>query len=125
MRTGRIQAVDHVHLEAPVGSEPSLRWFYGELLDLAEMPPGEGVLRFRSERIELRIRLCSEPAIEAIDERVTVAVRSLRVVEDLLQERKTPYERFRGLDWTDRRLSLLDPAGNRVVIRRDWPSMAF
>lgn len=120
----RILAVDHVHLEAPLGCEEELRWFYGELAGLDEQPP-EGddgtLLRFRDAEWEVRITLTAEPKTEATAERVTLAVASLFEAKEMLIERKIRFEQISGTTWTDRRLSVLDPAGNRVGIKRYWP----
>ena len=35
MKPSRIQAITHVNLEATLGLEDELRWFYGELAELA------------------------------------------------------------------------------------------
>jgi len=126
---GRIIAVDHVELQAPLGAEPDLLWFYGELIGLkiARPEPSDSassakVLRFRSDRCELRISLVEQPKVEAIASRAFFEVPNFTKVMDILEERRYDYEYFRGLAFTERHLSLLDPAGNRVLIRRYWPT---
>ncbi|MCH7591269.1 MAG: hypothetical protein IH989_00615 [Planctomycetes bacterium] len=127
MRHSRIQAVDHVNVESPHGLDDELRWFYGEVAELEERPPeatmGPGIC-FRSERIELRIRFSPEPRIESVECRVIVGVPSIDEAAERLSERKTPFQRLSGLAWSDRRIQVLDPAGNRVELRqaqRDIP----
>jgi len=126
MAESRIHAVDHVHLEAPPEAREGLCWFYNELIGLTELAAGEGgdgVLRFKSGQLELRIRLSPDARVEPVDERATFFVSSLAEAEAELRERRMTYELLRGFDWTDRRISVLDPAGNRVCLRRDPSGM--
>ncbi len=127
MRHSRIQAVDHVNLESPRGLDDELRWFYGEIAELEEWPldarMGPGIC-FRSERIELRIRFSPEPRIESVECRVMVGIPSIDEAAERLSELKTPFQRLSGLAVSDRRIQVLDPAGNRVELRqaqRDIP----
>ena len=132
MRPSQIVAVDHVELEGSPAAESDLLWLYAEMVGLARMeswPAGEGDdpegfgprLRFRSGNIELRYHLRPDPETESVACRLTVAVPSLAFLESVLQERSWEYQRIRGLGHTDRRLSMLDPAGNRIEIKQDWP----
>lgn len=124
MDQSRIQAVDHIHLEAPFGIEDDLRWFYGKVAELEEIGCDQTdgpALCFKSERIELRIRFSQQPRIESIACRLTIGVLSLTEVSERLAERKWDYTLLRGLMFTDRRVETLDPAGNRVTLRRHWP----
>ncbi len=119
MRSVRIQAVDHVNIEAPLGIQDALRWFYGEVALLDELP-GDGeelCICFTSDQIELRIRLVEKPKIVAVATRVTLAVPSLDDAACKLDDSSIPYERTTGITWTDRRLSTQDPAGNRVEFK--------
>jgi catechol 2,3-dioxygenase-like lactoylglutathione lyase family enzyme len=122
----RVQAIDHVDLEAAPGSQAALRWFYSELAGLACVEDSDGeaavpLLRFRSERIELRIRLVERPHLEPVAGRVVLLVASLARAVELLTEQKMAFTRISGIQYTDRRLSLLDPAGNRVELKQAWP----
>lgn len=126
MKPSRIQAVDHVNMEAPLGVEDGLRWFYGEVVGLEEIPPARGtepVLCFRSGNLELRIRLLPRPNVDPMDGRLTLMVQFLSEAKRLLDERHVSYEPLHGLDWTDRRVSLLDPGGNRVELKQQWPEV--
>ena len=122
MRQSRIVGVDHVHLDAGVGTLEILRWFYGELVGLEEVETRieESQLRFRSEHLEIRIRLSSNPEIDSVRSRVTILVPSLIETAAQLDERSLEYQRISGINFTDRRLSMLDPAGNRVELRQSW-----
>ncbi len=121
-KPARIEAVDHVRLEASVASAEELRWFYGELLGLPAVA-GSVVdgLRFRSDRLHLHIRLCHEPLVEPIAVRAVLLVPSLSAAAEVLTQREISFQRVSGLDATDRRLSLLDPGGNRVELKQAWP----
>ncbi len=128
--SGRLIAVGHVEIQAPPGIEAELCWFYGRWLGLEEVQndqPSNGhpVLRFRSERLELRIRLLHQPQIESIDGRVRFAVPSLESAADTLKENAYEFQWLRGLSWTDRMLVLADPAGNRIIVRQNWPPGPF
>jgi hypothetical protein len=112
-------------MRAPLGADEGLRWFYGHIVGLVEIerPQADGVvLGFKSERIELRIRLVSEPLINSTLLRLTVSVLSLDEVAERLGNRKWPYEFYRGLMYSDRRIETLDPAGHRVALKRHWPT---
>ena len=128
MLESRIVAVDHVTLEAPPESENDLRWFYGELATLDEVAGdaewGRRIV-FKSLRIELRIHLRDNPKIEPIDCRLTVRVPLLEDVMKELEDRKIEFQTISGMLWADRQISLLDPGGNRVELRKDWLPMAL
>lgn len=124
MEPSRIQAVDHVNLEAPPGIDEALRWFYGEVAQLEPVDrdgPTHAHLTFRSEGIELRIHMQDTPRIQPIASRVTIAVPSLDAAADLLAERRVEFARLTGLLYNDRRLETSDPAGNRIVLKQHHP----
>ena len=131
MKRSRIHAVDHVEIEAPLGSRDDLRWFYGEVAGLEELEEatvcaGDSTeLRFKSARLELRVRLVADPDVDPVALRLTVFVRSLSEVAGLLEERGHVYERSSGIMYTDRRLLMHDPAGHRVALKREWPEITF
>lgn len=121
MPQSRIQAVNHVHIDACMADFDRIRWFYAEVLLLDEMGPTDGPsdrLCFKSERIELRIQLMADPRIDGIGVSVTIAVDSLEQVEEVLLENKMLVEKISGMSWTDVRLHTLDPSGNRVELRK-------
>ncbi len=121
MNPSRIQAVDTVHLESLPEYEAELKWFYGELADLPELTYerlGVAYVAFKSEQIELLIRLCPDPRIDGRCLRVTIAVTSLEWVEDQLLERSCAFQRISGIARSDRSIDMLDPAGNRVRLRQ-------
>lgn len=123
MKPSRIQAVDHVNLQAPRGIEEALRWFYGEIVeldDLTETNDDAAIFRFRSERIEVRIRLVEQPAIDPVRYRVTIGVPNLDETADRLLESGVEIERISGLMWSDRQIATFDPAGHRVILKQHW-----
>lgn len=124
MNSNRIRAIDHVRFEAPRGIVGALRWFYGDVGGL-EPAPGEpdsaGRLCFNSGRLELSIDLVEQPRIEPVATRVTILVPSLDEAAAMLDEHSVRYQRISGITFTDRRLVTLDPAGNRVELKQEWP----
>lgn len=128
MIESRIVAVDHVHLEAPIGIEDALRWFYGEVAELkpvaAEPIPGqrgrEVRLLFRSYPLEVRVALVEQPRIEPVDCRLTIRVSSLHDACQKLEDEGIPFHPLTGISWSDRRIGTRDPAGNRVELRQYW-----
>ncbi len=124
MQPSRIQAVDHVNIEAPFGLDDDLRWFYLEVGGLEEVAceeaDGPG-LRFKSARLEVRIHVKADPKIASAARRITLAVPSLAETRERLEARSVPVERFPGLAFTDRRIGVDDPAGNRVEFKQEWP----
>ncbi|HNQ24552.1 MAG TPA: hypothetical protein PKK06_15830 [Phycisphaerae bacterium] len=124
MRPSRIQAVDHIHLEAAPEAADDLRWFYTEVAALEEVdgldPVATGRLAFRSEKLEVRFRFVPRPLVEPNRRRMTVAVPSLAAAAALLAERGLGHARERGLLYTEERLHVLDPAGHRVELKQDW-----
>ncbi len=125
VKQSRIQAVDHVNLEALRGVEEALRWFYGEIAELDDITEANGdasILRFRSERIEVRIRIVGEPAIDPVRYRVTIVVPNLDETAERLLEAGSEIERISGLMWSDRQIATFDPAGHRIILKQHWPT---
>lgn len=121
MDESRIVAVDHVELESPAGLIDELRWFYGQLCELEEIPldgQSNQLLVYKSGQIELRINEVDEAIIKQVDRRVTILVKSLFDVEASLVEKSISLERIRGIGRNDRRLEVLDPAGYRVALKQ-------
>ena len=124
MRDSRILAVDHVHLEVPPGLREKLIWFYGEVGGL-ELGPRLGgdifALRFRSGPLEIRLREVENPTVDGVDCRLTILVDSLTQTRERLAEAGVTWVDISLTLQTDRRLSLLDPAGHRVELKQHWP----
>ncbi len=130
MRTSQIVAVDHVVMEGGPACQPDLVWLYQDVIGLS--PPGAGVggfaaasdevwLRFRSGNLELRYRLVPRPRLDPVGCRLVVEVVSLPQAMEAIEERGFAFEHLRGLNFTDRRVSMLDPGGNRIEIKQHWP----
>ena len=124
MHDSRILAVDHVHLDVPPGLTEKLVWFYAEVGALAQVDRGPDdpcLLCFRSGRLEIRLRESDKPFIDGVECRVTILVESLGATRELLEEAGVEYARLSSTLETDRRLSVLDPAGHRVEFKQGWP----
>ena len=126
MSTSRILAIDHVELESPAELKDRLLWFYGALAQLESLPSnpearGTDTLRFRSARIELRISFHPNARLVRSRPRVTILVPSLRQAMENLEESSIRFELLSGTVRTDRRILLLDPAGNRIAFKQEWP----
>ena len=126
MAESRILAVDHLEMQARIGCEGELLWFYGEVIGLsvvAESPQHPARIRFRSADLELRYTLVAEPRTESTAHRATLLVSSLWETRKVLDDARMRYVPINGATYTDRLLSLLDPGGNRVAIRQTWRLM--
>ncbi|MCP4594474.1 MAG: VOC family protein [bacterium] len=120
MRESRILAVSDVEMQAHRGRGAALEWFYVEVIGLDPVSrPGEGVC-FRSADVELRYALLEEPEVESSAHRATFLVDSLTDTRQAFEEAGHAYMLLRGMAYTDRWLSLLDPGGNRVALRQRW-----
>ena len=123
MKPPRIEAVDRIVLEAHDHRREALREFYGEVIGLQELDceSVDSGLRFGAPRLDLCIHFVESPEVDALTTRLVVGVPALNRKESELNERSIPFRRRRGLSWTDRRLVLLDPAGNRIELKQQWP----
>lgn len=130
-RKGQIEAVEHIQMRARADLRDRLLWFYREIamLDPVADHVDSGCLRLKSSLIELRIELVEDSAIDPMVDptvnpmarRMTLRIPCLDVAADLLSEHKIEFAFISGISWTDRRLVVHDPAGNRVEFRRKWP----
>ena len=122
MRPSQIIAIDRVRLEGPVAARDRLIWFYRDLVELVfvEDTLNSSALRFRSARLELYIDLSDRPKVDPHRRRALLSVRSLEATAAVLDEEGVAYQPLSGWGWSDRRLSLLDPGGNRVELKQEW-----
>ena len=127
MRPSQIIAVDTVAMQAPSAARERLIWFYRDLVGLTfiEDTLNSGCLRFRSALLELRIVLDDVARVDAVRRQALVSVRSIEDTALALDEEGIAYERVSGWGWSDRRLSLLDPGGNRVELKQEWRRGVF
>lgn len=124
MKPSRIQAIDHVNLEASPACTEDLRWFYtavGLLEEVENTIPDANTLTFKSARLELRIRLVPDPRTDPARRRLTLAVPTLEDAANLLEERNYQYAWEHALEWSGRRIRLHDPAGHGVELKQEWP----
>ena len=124
MKPSRIQAIDHVNLEASPACADNLRWFYTAVGALEEAPapvPDGADVAFRSARIELRIKLVRDPRVDPARRRLTLAIPTLEDAANLLEERSYRYTWEHALEWSGRRIRLHDPAGHLVELKQEWP----
>jgi hypothetical protein len=104
-----------------LGLEEALRWFYLTIGCLDEPGAHEASrISFRSSQIELRIDLTENPLIESAGFPVILAVPSLELAIEQLAEKSWSFKRLTGTTLADARVATLDPAGNRVELRREW-----
>ncbi len=121
MKPSRLVAIDHILIQAALGKEDVIRWFYLDVCKLEEVANGHGQLVFRSARLELRVQLVEETKVDPVRRRFTVNVPSLNEAMELLSEREVSFVRLSGFTYTDRRIGTNDPAGNRVELKQEWP----
>jgi catechol 2,3-dioxygenase-like lactoylglutathione lyase family enzyme len=119
MLTGMLIGLHHVQLAAPAGSEGRLRWFYGDVLGMTEVPKppvlaARGGAWFRSGGLELHLGIEEDfrPARKA---HPGILVRDLDAVAARLTEHGV------AVDWDDnfpgfRRCYVADPHGNRLEL---------
>ena len=127
MRPSQILAIDTVNMQAEPACRERLIWFYRDLvgLTLVEDPGNREFLVFSSARRELRIDLVHQAVIEKVRRRALISVRSLDDVADVLEEEGMPHQRVSGMTATDRRITLPDPAENRVELKQEWRMGVF
>ncbi len=126
MKRSRIQAIEHITIEAPKGAEEEMVWFYTEVgrLDWCEVDDvTDAQLCFKSARLQLRVRLVERPEVDPLVRRLNLRVPSLEEAAELLEDHKAAYHYLSGLSYTDRRLVVHDPAGHRLEIRQEWPEL--
>jgi len=126
-RPSRINALERITLQAPPGTEEGLTWFYRDILELTpdSVVTGAGLLCFRSAGVELRIEIRPHARVERLRRRAVIAVPSLPAVAAVLGKQGIAFHPTRGLCWSDQRLALLDPGGNRIELKQQWPEGLF
>lgn len=120
----RIEAVEDVHREGLPETRDSLSWFYTTVCDLKDetVGPTSNQLRFGSTGpVRLLINLTKRPIVHSEGFAVVIAVSSIEGAVERLEEQGFPLTWEHGVDWADRRVCTLDPAGNRVELKRNWP----
>jgi catechol 2,3-dioxygenase-like lactoylglutathione lyase family enzyme len=120
-----IDALHHVQLAAPAGTEDRLRWFYGEVLGMAEVPKPLVLTRrggawFRSGSVELHLGI-EEDFSPARKAHPGLLVSDLDALAGRLAEYGV------AVDWDNhlpgyRRCYVSDPNGNRLELLEKLPS---
>jgi hypothetical protein len=120
----RLEAIADVHLESPPHRRERIRRFYSRLIGLAERPREADVpedLCFASELLRLRVRVTADALPSPNRRRALIRVPSLPMLMEALSEQGFTYQIQRGLSFFDRRLLVLDPAGNLVELKEELP----
>ncbi len=126
MKRSRLQAIEHIHVEAPAEAEERMIWFYTEVggLDQHEPEPAaDAQLCFKSARLLLFLRFVEDPHVDPVARRLTLRVPSLEEAAELLDEHKVAYQHVAGVSYTDQFLVVYDPAGHRIELRKEWPAL--
>lgn len=115
----RILAVADVRLTAAVGMAGEVTRFYTELVGLDPLPPAEGqrclvFLGYPRSGPRLLVSILDGPQAPSRKRQMLVQVASLFCCEQLMLDEGIWVERSRGWSFYDRRLCVLDPAGNRI-----------
>ncbi|MBI4580373.1 MAG: hypothetical protein HY718_11765 [Planctomycetes bacterium] len=122
-------AIDHVRLTAPAVLKDAVCEFYVEVLGFEREHPREdgptlSLRGFPRSGPRLLIDLMggetAAPA-PAMRRRAVIQVASLRQCADVFAERRLVFEWSRGWFFFDRRLSVLDPAGNWIELAASHP----
>ncbi len=125
MRPSQIQAIERINMQAAPEVRDRLIDFYGELVGLEPIESDASVLRFKSASLELWIAMTPDFAPDGNRRRALFSVRSLPTTAKLLLEEGIDYLPISGMNFTDRRLSLLDPGGNRIELKQEWRPGTF
>ncbi|MGW7070915.1 VOC family protein [Streptomyces sp. NPDC054855] len=112
-----LEAIDHVQLAAPPGSEPELRDFYGDVLGMAEIPKppalaARGGCWFLAGAVQLHLGIEADfrPARKA---HPGLRVRDITAYAERLASRGIPVTWDHALPG-HRRFYADDPVGNRL-----------
>lgn len=114
-----IHAIADVRIECPPEAEDRLRWFYADVLGLRPAVPGDDAAgpAFAAHGLVLRIEVRPDARPSPVRRRLVVQIDSLVDAEQRLRDMGLGSELLRGMGIGDRRLVVLDPAGNRVELK--------
>lgn len=119
----RLQAVNHVHLDVPVGASPRMREFYHDLLGLpilAALAGENSDLCFGANRLQMRLIVTETSDIRPTRRRLSLDVDSLEEQAAAFDKAEVPYRMYRGLWFTDQRIMVNDPVGHLLELRQSW-----
>lgn len=116
-----VQCVAEVRMPVPYERREALTRFYAELLGLVSWPAPEqipGGLGFGDPRCGLYLQYRHDPIVDPMRRRLTLIVTSLDALVERLEESEWPFQRFRGLSFTDQWILVNDPAGHLIELRQ-------
>jgi hypothetical protein len=120
--TPKLQAIEHVRIEALEDRLEAAAKFYGELLRLPRLediaPPVFAA--FGPRRLRLELLAAETPRIDRHRRRCVLEVASLDECEKRLVAAGCRVWRTRGLGLTERRLFVYDPADCLVELKQGW-----
>ena len=118
----RVHAVDHLHVEVPLGREAAIAAFYGDLLGLKRLADldqdGIRSIVFGNERLALRFVACERPRIVPRRRRMTLMLDSLDEVHERLIAQKRRVWTLSGLSLSERSLLTVDPFDQIIELRQ-------
>jgi hypothetical protein len=120
----RLEAIADVHLECPPGCRQQVRRFYGGLVGLSEKRDEAETpqdLCFGSRLLRLRIRVVADALASPNRRRALIRVPSLDHVTQALASEGLTFELQHGLSFCGRWVHVLDPAGNLIELKEEWP----
>ncbi len=118
MQVPRILAIDDVHLISEPHLEDAVRDFYVDVLGLRPAGRGEGRLRLAGiprSGPKVVVELTQEKSPSGRRQILIQTAALTDLAEELLDRGLEP-EWTQGFSFFDRRLTVLDPAGNRVEL---------
>jgi hypothetical protein len=123
----RLLALHAVTVEGYWRLSEQTRLFYERLIGLPRAglhiePAGTTLLVFHNDGPDLLVRATNEPTLWANRPRAVIEVPDLRAVRLRLDDQLVPYQPMQRWYGADQRIGLWDPSGNRLEIKRLWPT---
>lgn len=128
MRRTEVIAINPVVMEAHPDRAERLAWFYVHMVGLRARTPSHGhddTFEFDADLGQLRIHLKPDARTSPNARKALVAVPNLPAVAARLSKSHLPFNTIRDFCFTGRKLSLLDPGGNRLELQQHWPPLTF
>lgn len=108
-------------MEAGPGVAEELTFFYADVLGLEPVDGERGTLCFETQRMQVRFVITPDAEPSPMRRRLVLQISSLERMRGRLDEFEVNYEWHQGMQYTDRRIDVLDPADNRIELRQSWP----
>jgi len=114
-------AIGDVHLATPPSAAAEVIAFYSELIGFEQVTDESSgpEVTFRGwphSGPRLIVHVSKEPAARSLGRQVLIRTASLTDLADELSERRIRFVWSRGWSFYDRRLTAVDPGGNRVEL---------